>query len=243
MSHSFISRNFHYATFRGEIAFKDNQSAGGLERIGQRPHYFLSGRFVRHLSGLGDRLAGHCHGIGMNEVAVHQSLGDELNATGFVQIVCDKTAARFEIRDERSARADPIEIVDGQLDAGFARDSQQVQHRIGGAARRGHRCDRVLDRFAGENLGRPEIAAQKIDHQFAGVERGVFFFRYGRGNTVTAHRRDTEKLQDRRHRIGGELTAARPRTRASRVFDGFKLFRVNSAAAVGADGLKNVLNS
>ena len=51
----------------------------------------------------------------------------------------------FRSAIHRRLRADAIEVGERQLDAGFARDRQQVQHGVGRSAGRGHRRDRVLE--------------------------------------------------------------------------------------------------
>ena len=54
----------------------------------------------------------------------------------------------FKISQERHLAIDPVEIVDVQLDAGFIARWQKMQHSIRRATGRGHRCDRILQRFA-----------------------------------------------------------------------------------------------
>ena len=53
-------------------------------------------------------------------------------------------------------RADAIEVVDVQRDPRLFRNGEQMQHRVGRAAGRGHRGDRILERRLGQNLTRPK---------------------------------------------------------------------------------------
>src|SRR5262245_44806522 len=117
-----------------------------------------------------------------------------------------------------------------------------MQHRIGGTTRRRHRSDGILDGFARDDPRWSQVTAQKLDYELPGVESGFVLFRNRRWDTITPDRRDSQKLHDRRHRVGGELPTACARARASRVFDGFELFLINSAAAVGPHRLEDVLN-
>jgi hypothetical protein len=57
-----------------------------------------------------------------------------------------------------------LKIVNLQIDVGFARDGQQMQHCIGGSAGRGHGCDRIFKRIAGQNLPRMYSFLQQIQH-------------------------------------------------------------------------------
>jgi hypothetical protein len=52
----------------------------------------------------------------------------------------------------RGAVADPVEVLEGQLDPSLVRDREQVQHRVGGPADRHHDGDRVLERLLGHDL-------------------------------------------------------------------------------------------
>ena len=61
-------------------------------------------------------------------------------------------AERLDVGQVRGAVADPVEVVQGQLDPGLVRDREQVQHRVGGAADRHHDGDRVLEGLLGEDL-------------------------------------------------------------------------------------------
>ena len=88
----------------------------------------------------------------MNQTSVDQAFRDQWNAARFVKIVGDKPPAGFEVGDQRRALADTIEIIDGQFDASFARDGEQMQHRIGRAAGRRNRGNGILDRFTGNDL-------------------------------------------------------------------------------------------
>src|SRR5207248_221310 len=58
---------------------------------------------------------------------------------------------------------DPVEVINAELDAGLARDSEQMQHRVRGPAGRRHRSDGVLQRLAGDIcLGRRSFFKRSI---------------------------------------------------------------------------------
>src|SRR5215210_1977834 len=56
---SLLARDLHHATLRGEVAAEDHQTAGGLERIRERPDDLLAYGLLGSVGLLADRLAGH----------------------------------------------------------------------------------------------------------------------------------------------------------------------------------------
>ena len=55
-----------------------------------------------------------------------QALGDDRDSAGFVNVQRNVFAARFEIDQQRRARAEGLEIIDFQFDAGFAGHREKV---------------------------------------------------------------------------------------------------------------------
>src|SRR5262249_53706121 len=184
----------------------------------------------------------HGQRITMNQTAIKQSLGDEFNAAGSVQIAGDKSTTRLEVGDQRGTTADGIEIVNGQLDLCLLGDGEQMQHRIGGTTRRRHRSDGILDGFARDDPRWSQVTAQKLDYELPGVESGFVLFRNRRWDTITPDRRDSQNLHARRQCGGGERPPAGPCAGESGFSDGFNLFLINSAAAVAPPRFEAVLN-
>src|SRR5262249_57981398 len=152
------------------------------------------------------------------------SLCDEFNAARFVQIAGDKSTPGLEVGDQGGTTADGIEIVNGQLDLCFLGDREQMQHRIGGTTRRRHRSDGILDGFARDDSRWSQVTAQKLDYELPGTESGFVLFRNRRRDTIAPDRRDSQKLHDRTHPVGGALPTAYARARASVVFSSLGLF-------------------
>ena len=94
VDHSFMPRNFNHTTLRRQITFENHQPPGGLQRVRQRAHDLLSRGFLRDLRRIGEGITAHGQRIAMNQAAIKQALGDELDTARFVQIIGDKSTTR-----------------------------------------------------------------------------------------------------------------------------------------------------
>ena len=160
-----------HAAFRREVAAQDGDAAARLERLVQGADHFLPGRFDRIGRFLGESAAGDGHGGAIHVVAFHQALGDYADAAGLIHVGGHEAAAGLEIDEDGSARADVVEIVDGERHFGLARHGQQVQHGVGGAAGGGHAGDGVLERLAGADVARADVLAHGV-HDDAAAAAG-----------------------------------------------------------------------
>ena len=131
------------------------------------------------------------------------------DAAGVVEVDGDVAAAGLEVAQQRRALADAVEVVDVELDARLARDRQQVQHAVGRAAAGGDAGDRVLQRLLGDDVARAQRRAEHVDHELAGLVGDLGLGRVLRRGPARGHRRDAQHLERHRHRVGGELAAAR----------------------------------
>ena len=84
----------------------------------------------------------------MQQPGVEQRPHDDRDAADLVDVVHDVAAERLQVAEVRHLRADPVEVVEGQVDLGLAGDREQVQHGVGRAAERHHDGDGVLERLA-----------------------------------------------------------------------------------------------
>ena len=162
MRHPLVTGNLHDAALRSQVSFQDDQTARGFERIRQRSHDFLSRRLIHAPRRLTDGLSSYGQRVGVKQARLKQSLGDELNPTRPVEIVCHEAPARLQVGEQWRARTDTVEVINLQLDPCLAGNSQQVQDRVGRAASRGHGRDGIFDRFAGKDLRRAKVAAQEF---------------------------------------------------------------------------------
>ncbi len=161
---------------------------------------------------------------------------------GAIKVRSNEAAAGLEIGEQRGARADAVEVVDGELDAGFARDGQQVQHGVGRAAARGHAGNGVLQRVAGEDRARTQIAPHQLHDLHARLKPNIIFLGIGCRNAGAVHRRDAQELGGRGHGVGGELATASPSTGTGVVFNIGEFGVGHAPAGVSAHGFEHVLN-
>ncbi len=103
-------------------------------------------------------------------ISPEQPPSQQAHAAGAMHIRGDKTPGGFEIGEQRSALAHCLEIVDLQIDAGFAGDSQQMEDGVGRSSGRGHGCDGVFKRIASQDVARVNSFAQHIQYDLAAIE-------------------------------------------------------------------------
>src|SRR5579883_3042219 len=159
-----------------------------------------------------------------------------------MHISSHKTAAGLQIAEQRNARANLVEVIDVEIDADFVRNREQVQDGVGRSAAGGDAGDGVLDRIARDDLLWLGIATNEFHDHASGLAGYFEFLGIERRNAVETHRRDAEKLRNRRHRVGGELAAAGARTGTGMVFYVAEFGVVHLAAPMRAHGFEDVLN-
>ena len=221
---------------------QDDEAAGFLQRLIERSDDLLAGSFFRLAGFFGESSSGHGHRRSLREFSVEQALGDDRDAAGFVDVGGDVFSGRLQVREQRRALADFLEVVDGERDSHLARHRQQVQHGVGRSAGAGDAGDRVLERGAGQDVSRRDAFLQQIHNDLAALERDFVLAGVHGGNAVEAHGREADQLHHRRHGVGGVLAAARAGAGTGDVFD-FEQFGVGHlAGGVRADGFEHILN-
>ena len=139
---------------------QDRQAAGAVDRLGHRPEH-LAVDVGRGDVGevLGHRAAGDGQDVAVQQPGVEQRPHHHRDAADPVDVGHDVLAERLDVGQVRHLRADPVEVVERQVDLGLVGDREQVQHRVGRAAERHHDGDRVLERLAGEDVAGGDAAA------------------------------------------------------------------------------------
>ena len=190
---------------------------------------------------LADRLARHGLGALVQDARLLQPLHDQRDAAGRVQVRGDEPAARLEVAQQRRALADPVEIVDVEVDADLLGDREQVEHAVGRAAAARDRGDRVLEAVAGDDVAGCLAASEDIHDEAAGLLGNVDLVRVF-GRNPRGKRRDPEHLERHRHRVGGELAATRAVAGRRSLLDRGQLLVGDPAGSVRADRLEHLLD-
>src|SRR5207248_4254228 len=82
-------------------------------------------------------------------------------------------SAWAHVAEKRGAAAHLVEIVDVERYSSLARHRHEVQHRVGGAAGRGHAGDGVVYGGSGEDGTWSHAAAEDVHHQLATLSPDV----------------------------------------------------------------------
>ena len=191
-----------------EIALQADHAAGCQQRLIGRMHHVLVRVPFHAFHVLGDAAAGDGQAVAVQVAVIEQSLHQQRHAACFEHVLGDITAARFQIRDIRCLFEDFGDVEQVELDAAFMRDRRQMQRGIGGAAGGGDdRCG-VLQRLARHDVARPDILDDQVHDHLARqkAELVAQFVRRRRARRIG--QRQTDRLGDGRHGVGGELGAA-----------------------------------
>jgi hypothetical protein len=108
--------------------------------------------------------------------------------------------------------------------------------------RRGHRSRRVFQCVSGHDVGGSDVATHEVHRESARLLGRCVLRRIERWNPVQAGGADPEELERRRHRVGGELTAAGAGPRAGDALELVQLGGAHRSGRVRADALEHVLD-
>src|SRR5690606_17295465 len=125
---------FDHAPVRGEVALQDDEPAGRLEWVVERPYHRLAGGFLRLRRLLRDRATRDRRKVARDEPTVEQSLEDEGTRCRLVQVGRDVAPARLHVREQGGLRGVAVEVVDREIGTRLLRHRDQVEDRVRGAA-------------------------------------------------------------------------------------------------------------
>src|SRR5205814_9712627 len=83
---------------------------------------------------VGQRLAGHREAVAVQQTLVQQGFHDHWHAADLVEVDHVELAVRLHVGDVGDLPADPVEVLQREIDTRLVGDGQQVQHRVGGSA-------------------------------------------------------------------------------------------------------------
>ena len=213
------------------LPLQPDDAAGRGDRIAGRTDDVLVGR--EHDVGqiLGDRLAGDGHAVAVQIAAVEQRLHQHRHAADLAQVLGDVAAAGLQVGDVGRALEDLGNVVQVELDARTHARSPADAGRHWSSRRRRRRPRGVLQRLAGDDVARADVALEQVHHRLArGLGIGVAAL-IGRRSAGRAGQRQADRLGDAGHGVGGELAAAGAGRRAG---DASSSCRSSSAHLAGA---------
>ena len=237
-----MAGQFDHRTLGRQVAAKDRQATGGLER-GLDGHDDLLPRGLLHVIGdllQGATVHGGCRAIDL--AALQQLAHHQTGATGVVQINRHVAATGLDVGHDGRAFGDGVELVDGERHVELTRNSQDVHDGVGGATRGGNRGHRVVDGAAVHDVARHQSVANQLHDHLPGIFSRRSLCRVSGRDAIQVNRGQAQELRHHCHGVGGELTAAGAGARAGGVLNAQQFVVVDRALVVGTDRLKHVLH-
>ena len=135
----------------------------------------------------------------------------------------DVFSAGLQVGDVRRAPHDLHHVVHGEADARLVRHRRQMQPGIGGPAGGTHHHGGILQRLTRDDVARTQPAIEQCHHRAAGLHRPTIAILIGRRRAGGARQCEADRLAHHRHRVRGELAAART---GRRTRDAFQLMQL-----------------
>ena len=135
-----------------------------------------------------------------------------------------------DLAQARHLARNTVDVGHREIDAGFLRRRQNVQHGIGRAAHRHVERHGVLERGEGADGARQDrsvvvliVTPAEFDDLPAGLEEELLAVGVRGQHRAVAGQRKAERFGQAVHRVGGEHAGARAAGRAGRAFDIVKI--------------------
>ena len=226
-----------HGAFGSQIAKQDRDTAVFAQR-GFQLVDDLAVRVRRRVNALA-----HCaadgHQIAMDQSAFVQLFQHRLDAADFVQVGDEHLAGGVQLADLGRLVPDLVNFLQVDGAARRIRDRDDMQHRVGGAADRHIRPQRVFKRGGGQNIARANVLFQQLENLLAGVFRQAGARRIHRRNGTVARQRHADRFGQAVHRVGGVHTRAGAAGGAGILFQTRQLVVVDLAGGMAADRFKH----
>ena len=139
----------------------------------------------------------------MDALVRHQFAHHRRHAAGAVIFLAEIEAGRLHVHQQRDVVAVLLPVVDRELDADMPRQRVDMDRRIGRAADRRIHHDAVLERLAGQDVGRLQILPDHLDDALSGLIGDLAALAVGRGDRRASRQRHAERFGKRVHGRGG----------------------------------------
>ena len=158
---------------RAEVAGEHGDAPVVAARVGGAADHALigggeSGKLVA------DRATRDGECLAVQEAGFEQRLHHDPRSAGVVQVAREELSTRLQIGEQRRAREDRRDILEGERHPRFMRDGGEVQGRVGRAARGAHHRAGVLERESRHDFARcgPIIHYRPHQHRRRSAEHG-----------------------------------------------------------------------
>ena len=213
-----VAGELHDAALGREVAAQDREAAVRLDRVGHRADHVLARRPPRRASATSPIVCPvTVSSSSWSSAELLQPPDHERHAAGAVEVGGHVPAARLQVAQQRGA-------------ARRSGRSPRARARTPASCATASRCSTRLveppdvapaaiafssERFVMIWLG-PAVRLQHVEHEPAALLGDLALLAVLGRHHRAAHRRDAEHLERHRHRVGGELAAARAGARARR---------------------------
>ena len=124
-------------------------------------------------------------------------------AAGAIIFLAEIFAGRLHVEEKRDVKADPLPILDREFNSDMARNRIDMDWRIGRAADRRTRYDRVFECLARHDVGRLQILVHDLDRAPAGFVGDLCALAIGCRNRSATRQRHSERFGECIHGRGG----------------------------------------
>ncbi len=146
--------------------------------------------------------------VPMNAPREQELVHHRRQAAGAIVFLAEIVARGLHVHQQRHVVADGLPILDVERHADMARDRVDVDGRVGRAADGGAGDDRVLERFAGEDVGWLQVLVHDLDGAATGLISDLCALAIGRGDGGAAGQRKAQGFRQRVHGRGGSHRVA-----------------------------------
>ena len=237
---AFLTGDLRHRTLGRDIAAQHDQMTVRLDGVIGAADDLLSGRIIGGaFEVLRHGLAGHGQALAVQQTAVEQTLHQWPDAADGHQIGHRVTTARPHVREHRYAPTDAGEVIECDAHTGRMRHGDEVQHRVRRTAERDDHGDRVLEGLPGEDATRGDPCCDETHHRLARAPAILEFHRADRLLRRAFGQRETERLDGRRHRVGGIHATATAGSGDRRALDLGQFLVAHRSCRMTADGLEH----
>lgn len=160
---AFLSGDLADGAFGGKAAAEDLDVAGGLDGVGDgADDVLVSGEVGDEFGVLLQSLSGDGHAGTVEDALLEEVLDQARGAADVVEVLEDVLAGGLEVSEERCAVGDLLEVVDCEGDADGVSDGDQMEDSVGAATGDVDKDHGVLERLAGDDVGRPDVLLQQV---------------------------------------------------------------------------------
>ena len=167
----------------------------------------------------------------MNALCRQQLVHYRWQAAGAEILLAEIFSRRLHVDDKRHVVAVFLPILDAELDAGVARNRVDMDRRVGRAADCRIGDDGVLERLAGQDVGRLQILVHDFHRAHAGLVGHLAALAIRRRDCGAARQRHAERFGERIHGRGGAHGVAVASRRRRRRCDLQELLIVDAAGS------------